>query len=366
MHASGSFVMVWGTTDGVVGRRFGAAWAPRGAEFAVNTYTTGFEFNPEVSLDASGGFVVVWSCQVDEAGSTRGRVRARRFDATGVPQSDDFLVGVTATVTDHQSEPTVASAPDGSFLVVWSGTGQAGIPCVDVFAQRYDTAGAPQGVFQLNSGMVVHPAAPAVAADASSEFVVLWDGLAGNIRGRRLNTLAEPQGAEFRLGSGPDFQFDPAVAALPGGDLVAVWRHDDGNHAYARGQRFDATGVRRGEEFSVAPLGTAEQWVPAVATNAQGSFVVWDTFPRRLPDPMLLSHDREGEIHAERYDASGVPVGPTFQLNSYTTALQGYPAVDADAHGGFVVAWASESTGVYSGIRGQRFGPDVIFEDGFE
>src|SRR5207253_1516987 len=62
-------------------------------------------------------------------------------------------------------------------------------------------------------------------------------------------------------------------------------------------------------------------------------------------------------IFAQRFDAAGTPQGAEFQVNTTTAAEQQFPAVAADARGGFTIAWSShgqdpdQSWGVYA----QRF-----------
>ena len=61
-------------------------------------------------------------------------------------------------------------------------------------------------------------------------------------------------------------------------------------------------------------------------------------------------------ITATAVAAELVPVGSEFQVNSYTTSAQTYPAVAADAEGNFVVAWTSSlQDGYYDGIFAQRY-----------
>jgi hypothetical protein len=81
--AAGAFVIAWasfffpdGSAFGVAGRRFDAAGAPRGGEFRVNTYTTSYQMDPAIALDAAGNFVVAWNSAHD--GSSYG-VFAQRF-----------------------------------------------------------------------------------------------------------------------------------------------------------------------------------------------------------------------------------------------------------------------------------------------
>src|SRR5262245_39979001 len=53
--------------------------------------------------------------------------------------------------------------------------------------------------------------------------------------------------------------------------------------------------------------------------------------------------------------AAAQPVGPEFQVNTYTTENQWYPAVSSDAIGNFVVVWAGAGQGDSRGIFGQRY-----------
>ena len=70
-----------------------------------------------------------------------------------------------------------------------------------------------------------------------------------------------------------------------------------------------------GEEFRVNSYTTETQYRPAVASHLDGSFVVvWN------------SRDQDGSdwgVFAQRYDADGDPLGGEFQVNSYTTGIQG-------------------------------------------
>src|SRR5580765_4437576 len=64
---AGDYVVVWqsraqdGDGWGIFGQRFDSAGTPLGAEFQVNSYTTGDQRYPRVAMDTAGDFVVVWS-----------------------------------------------------------------------------------------------------------------------------------------------------------------------------------------------------------------------------------------------------------------------------------------------------------------
>src|SRR5262245_54528938 len=116
----GDFVVVWLTFSGyynayhqVLGRRFDAAGAPRGADFLVSAYTTDGAERPDVALDPRGGFVVAWQAR---GPADSPRILARRFASTGTPLGAEFPVNTT---TDPHRNPAVAVQPGKGFVVVW-------------------------------------------------------------------------------------------------------------------------------------------------------------------------------------------------------------------------------------------------------
>ncbi|MEK7217157.1 MAG: flagellar hook associated protein, partial [Chloroflexota bacterium] len=80
-----------------------------------------------------------------------------------------------------------------------------------------------------------------------------------------------------------------------------------------------------------------------------GDFViVWQSY----------NQDNLFDIYAQRYNASGLAQGNEFSVNTYTTGDQTEPAVAMDADGDFVVVWRSagqEGEGDPGGIYGQRY-----------
>jgi hypothetical protein len=366
--ANGDLVVVWasfgpdGSANGIVGRRFNASGLPQASEFQVNSYTTNFQITPAVASAANGDFVVIWA-SYGEDGSGYG-VFGRRFSAAGVPQGGDFEVN--SYTTGHQRFFDVASDASGNFVVVWQYATQDG-SSYGVFGQRFDAAGTRQGSeFRVNSYTTGIQESPSVAFDGSGSFVVVWqsdvqDGSGFGIFGRRFDAAGVAQGTEFRVNSyTTSNQADPAVASDANGDFVVVWQSNgqDGAGYGIFGQRFSPSGSPQGTEFRVSTYTTAAQFASAVAASGTGSFVVvWQSD---------VQDGSGGGTFGQRFDSSGVPRGGEFRVNTYTTASQDRTAVAADPDGDFVVVWESNGQdGSGYGIFGQRYG-DRIFEDGFE
>ena len=103
-----------------------------------------------------------------------------------------------------------------------------------------------------------------------------------------------------------------------------------------------------GPEFQVNSYTTNDQTYPAVASDAAGNFVV-----------VWRGGGQDGSgagIFGQRFDAAGARAGSEFQVNSYTTFDQYSPAVASDDGGNFLVVWKRfANLGSEANIFGQRF-----------
>jgi len=358
---SGNFLVVWnsdnqdGSGRGVFAQRFGPSGVPLGPELLVNTYTTFNQINPDVAADGAGNFIVVWS------GSGPGGVFGvfgQRFGSSGAPAGAEFRVS-TAGVTPFQVYPAVAAGLAGNFVVAWRTSFTTGSG-YDVAAQRFDSAGAPLGSqFRVNSFTLNAQALPAVAADASGNFIVVWqseaqDGSLSGIYGQRYAASGVALGPEFRVNTYvADRQVWPSVAMDPAGNFVVAWGSygPDGSIYGVFAQRYASGGAPVGSEFQVNTFTANTQFRPDVATDAAGAFtVIWDS--------MTQDGSIDG-IFGQRYAGSGAPLGPEFRANTFTASYQGHASVAADALGRFIVVWTSDlEDGSTLGVYGQRY--DVI------
>jgi hypothetical protein len=143
-----------------------------GTEFRVNSYTTGSQTDPAVDSDASGNFVVVWTAMHPDFTSD---IVGQRYASSGIPLGAEFLVNTYTT--GSQFGPAVASDPFGDFVVVWTSAHQEALG-YDVLGQRFSSAGSPVGPeFRVNTYTTNSQYRPAVAADASGNYVVVWQSL---------------------------------------------------------------------------------------------------------------------------------------------------------------------------------------------
>jgi hypothetical protein len=366
---SASFVVVWesqgqdGSSYGIYGQRFTSAPKPArlGGEFRVNTSTTGSQRYPAVASASDGSYVVVWeSVSLD---NTDSQVMAQRYDASGAPVGSEFRVNTyTTTVGGVRRFPTIASDALGNFVIAWNPYGQDG-EFYGIVAQRFTRSGAPLGgEFNVNTTTAynqIHPSA-AFAGNGSS-FVIAWQHASpSDVRAQRYSSSGAPLGGEFRVNTYTTNQQDsPSVAADSAGNFTVAWRSSNFDNSFSYGvhaQRYASSGAPLGTEFRVDTGTGTTQASPKVSSDANGNLTVAWT------DYDAFAHG----ILARRYAPTGVPLSGAFPVNSFQNLDQANPAV-ANVGEPFVVVWRSNNaTNDSFEVFGKRYpGPGDINGDGF-
>ena len=192
----------------------------------------------------------------------------------------------TVTRTDRQSVPAVASDATGNFVVVWASL-TAGRSVYGVFGQRYDASGAPRGAeFQVNTYTTLAIRSPSPwprTPPATSS----WSGGATGRTGAVV--ASSPSATTPRV---------RAVGRVPGQHL-----HDRPPVPGGRGLR-----CRRQLRRGLGELRTGRE---------------------------RLRHLRPALRRRRRAP------GSEFQVNTTTAGYQAKPYVASDAAGNFVVVWSS-------------------------
>ena len=276
-------------------------------------------------------------------------VNGQRYGSDGAPQGPEFLMG-------SGFQPDVATDASGNFVTVWSSFPIDSF--ADVVGQRYASSGAPLGpVFRINTYTTQHQYAPAVFSAGPGGFVVVWhsngqDGSFNGIFGQRYAPGGAPLGPEFRVNTyTSSVQEFPAIAGDTAGNFVVTWSsatQDDVDWGVFA-QRYSASGAPLGPEFRVNTITTFRQRWPSVASDGAGNFVVaWES---------RLSFGSDNNVYAQRFASSGSPLGAEFRVNGATTSEQHAATVAADLAGNFVVAWTSFGGGGTSSeeVFAQRF-----------
>jgi len=328
-----------------------------GAEFQVNTFTTGNQYVfgwREVSTDGNGNFVVAWRSDFQDG--EYGGVFAQRYDSNGAPLGSEFQVN--SSTLGNQTYPAVAADPAGNFVVVWQDDygvdGDAG----GIFGQRFSSNGAAAGSeFQINANTVYGQEYPFVETDADGDFVVVWASAADmartdlNVMAQRYSSDGTPVGTEFQVNTyTTGVQYDCTVSVDDAGNFVVVWEDADGQDGNGQGafaQRFGSNGSRLGDEFQLNTYTTNDQYYPSVTLASDGAFIAWWNSD--------IQDGSEGGVFAQRYASDGTRAGTEFQVNTYTTGSQLFAQLTLDAAGKVFAVWGSAQDGDGDGVFGQQF-----------
>jgi hypothetical protein len=224
--------------------------------------------------------------------------------------------------------------------------------------------------FQVNAYTTSSQRFGRLALDGLGNFVVVWDSVGSygsdqsiySIQARRYDASGTPVGNQFQVNTlTTDFQQRPGVASTSDGRFVVVWDSDvssgsDTSNRSVQARLYDSSGAPLGPEFQVNTYTTLSQGRPAVAeVGPEGFVVAWESFGSFGTDTNGYS------IQARRFDADGNPLGDQFQVNTYTTGFQSHPTLAGDPLGGFVVIWQSDgssgSDSSGSSVQAQRFDP---------
>jgi hypothetical protein len=416
--ADGSFVVVWrsdsqdGSGAGVFGQRFNANGSAAGTEFRVNVATDSNQYAPQVTVLSTGGFVVTWyddSTANDGSGTSRD-VYIREYDAAGAALGGEIKLASQTAGTE--SQPTVRDLGAGRYVVVYTDdTPDAGSDIVQqIFGPEFigpiQQSGPSIGDWE---GSVTFAENTVNAAPQLIDIAVgLTDLDSANLDGGRLDLYYVQGGGSAdqlgvrSVGTGPNqisvaganvlfegvvfgtlsggangsnlsvvFNANATVDAVeeliqqlnyantsqsPAASRVVGLRISDGDGGSSPGTAkiIQITPEADGEsalygESTVNSFVAGEQRIPAVAKLADGGYVVvWQS---------TLQVDSTYEIFFQRFNASGVAVGPEMRVNTVTSSTQDQPHVAGLSNGGFVITWddASGTDGSGVGVYGQRY-----------
>jgi hypothetical protein len=205
--------------------------------------------------------------------------------------------------------------------------------------------------FEVNTFTTAGQRNAEVAVGPGGGFVIVWDsddstGDPGStsVAARLYDADGAPQGAQFQANTyTTSFQGAPQVAFAPNGDFVVAWSSlgssdTDTAGASVQAQRYDATGAPIGTEFQVNTYTTGDQTIGDVAFAPDGTSIIAFT-----SDGSTGTDTSINSVQARRYAAAGTPIGAEFQLNGFTTNFQSFPRLAVDTDGSFVAAWSSSN-----------------------
>lgn len=297
--------------DRIFVRRYSAAGTP-GAIYQIDAVDADTQLDtPSIAMDAAGNIAVVYSDFLFDAskGSCMSSgVYIVRLFANGTTRMEK----IAATAAEKGCAPVVAMKPDGDFIVAFQSTAFDidGIPAYsNLRARTYSSVGAPRDI------LIEH-------------------------RDYDLDLMERSKLSD--------------IAVSPGGNFVATWTSwipdsdPDINRATTMMRRYDSNGGPLDAAQRVNVDTTHHHRDSAVQMASDGSFTVaWErtTYPG----------DENGDVIRRSFGADGIPTSVDVIVNTYTTGFQDDPAIAVNADGSFVVAWESAGQdGSGDGVFAQR------------
>lgn len=314
----------------------------RFADRVVNPVSDGHQRNPRLASDTAGNWIAVWEDDRNENDTYQ--LRARGFDRDGCQQFAEITVNTSST--GNQIAPAIAADPTGRFVIVWQDDG--GDDKYQIKMRGFNADGTErfpqQTVNEVAGGQQI---LPAIAMNETGDFVVTWQDDIGNdgkyqIKARRFNVAGSPKGGQFTVNTVADGQQRrPAIAMSRAGDFVIVWEDDAGNDGWyqVKARGFRADGSQRFAQRTVNESSTGQQLKPVVAMASDATFVVaWEDSGR----------DSYYQIKARGFSAAGVARYGNKTINASSGGQQRRPSIAMDAYddgptrGRFIVTWEDD------------------------
>ncbi len=316
------------------------------------------EFGENPSVDHTGHFVVVWQGEGDTGPDG---IYMQRYNidfsasVSGTPVGSNISVNTYTTGVQENPDVSISNSIDGfqQTIVTWDGPGTGFPSSNEVWMQAYDANNTPLGGTPNNVRVnSTSPATnPAIATDKSSEpsgneipggksVIVYKAGSNNEIDGKTIDPCT---GSGCTLG-GVELNFSTKTSDLPDvamdymGNFTVTWQQDDGPSAgnlNIRGINYDYLGHRIDADFRVNENayfdGDQAQTMPAIAKDKDGEYII------------TWASQQSASNSDIRYRLFGTDVfkqGQETQANNTTTSNSEYFETTAIApNGNHVVAW---------------------------
>ena len=287
---TGDFVVTWasngqdGSGWGIYAQRFNAAGVAQGSEFKVNTTTAGDQITPAIGMDDTGGFVIAWSSYGQDAANTWG-IYAQRYTALGALVLGEFRANTT-TASD-QIKPGVAMDSLGNFAIGWSSYNQDAANSWGYYYQRFLSTGTKVlGETLVNTTTAGDQLRNSSVAAPDGSWIAVWsssgqDGSGLGVYARRFSATGSPISGEIQVNTTTvGDQTNPSVTTDRYGNFYVTWQsygQDATNTWGIYGQQFTSTGTPLGTEFKVNSTAIGDQVNPTTAMDNLGHLiVVWN------------------------------------------------------------------------------------------
>jgi hypothetical protein len=345
---------------GVFGQSYDANGDPSGTEFPVNTRTIFDQTSPAVEVGSDGEFVIVWSSDSQGGPDLGDEILGRLFNHSGTPLGVDFRIRMPFGGYTSATSPILVGNETDNFVVVWQADDLYG---GYISGERFLANGTLLGGFGAPScgGTWISCRYPGVATDQAGEYVMTWmlsdfNYLENTVYYMRFSATGVALGGAVIVGTASfNGVYSTAVARDAVGNFVVVWHNTAGIQA----RLYAADGSPLTNEIQVNTHYPGIDAQPRVAMAADGRFLItWASGTSPGNDDSGLS------VIARSFRPDGTGVGTEFQVNTTTTGNQWLPVVATNADGDAIISWQSDTSAgsddSSTSIQAQRFKLDPL------
>jgi hypothetical protein len=301
---------------------------------------------PVITSDTNGGAIVAWL----DLRSSDPDVYAQRMSASGARLWGDGGAPV-CIAAGLQHAPYLIADGAGGAIMAW---GDERNDLGDIYAQRVNAAASP--AWTLNGAPVctatLRQGGGALVSDGLGGAIITWiDGRTSNnpnqrnIYAQRVDSAGAPQwpanGVPVCTAFGE--QGGPAPVTDGAGGAVIAWHDFRAVNWDIYAQRVNSAGAALWTANGVALCAAPNtQWFPGlVSDGAGGAVVMWADF--------RVSAD-DDDIYAQRVSAAGSPMWLAEGVPVCTAPyIQHAPAIISDGAGGAIIAW--DDTRSWDGVQ---------------
>ncbi len=297
----------------------------------------GYEENPQIISDGSGGSIVVWE---DYRNGSWRDIYAQKLDSFGNALWGENGTKVSALALD-QRYPELVSDDAGGAIIVWENIVSLNVDN-DIYAQRVDSTGNPlwttngiriatESLQQMN---------PSIIPDNSGGAFITWqDERTGNnlydIYAQRLdengNALWDDNGSI--VCDATEMQVIPQIASDGANGAFITWvdTRPGGSNRDIYAQLINSSGDPQWtlNGIGICTQGSDQTFVRIISDNAGNATILWE------------DSRTTGDIYAQRVNTTGIVQwaangAPIVQ----TSAGKSYAELTNDGNGGAIIAWA--------------------------
>ncbi|WP_165681780.1 Ig-like domain-containing protein [Metapseudomonas otitidis] len=370
------YITVWSGSDGngngVIGQLRKTDGSAVGPTLILNTTTDKNQQFPDVISLRDGSFVVFWDS--DDSKSVGSDIRAAHysFDSTTgkviLVSDGDFIVNQYRT--DKQYKPVGVALDDGGYMLIWGSVGGDGDGS-SIFAQRFDANSQKIGhEFLVNPSILGNQGSgwgdinlenilDATLMEDGNIFIT-WhsdkiDGDGFGIEGIALD-IDTGFYSEFQINTTTKGdQLRASTTQIPGGGFIVIWESWHSGSGDVMAQIFDDSGMPVGNEFMVNTISTGTQGRPDITTLKDGSLILtWHSYEGND----VVVRTQHYEYNYEEGKISGLaPIGVQSTVHTKTGGDQRTASVTALEDGGYLVTWIRAEGNQWS-IMARQFNAD--------